>query len=98
MCCLSQRNSVSQKWAWLKAIGVAIRETTRNGKITHQVRYYILSHRMRAKEFAEASRGHWSIENQLQWRLDVTQSGRQMPGSSGTRGCELCHPLPPSIE
>jgi len=31
-----------------------------------------LSRYLSAKRFAEAVRGHWSIENHLHWQLDVT--------------------------
>ena len=36
------------------------------------MRYYILSRFLSGIRFAEAVRGHWSIENQLHWQLDVT--------------------------
>jgi len=36
------------------------------------VRYTILSKRLSARKFADAVRGHWSIENRLHWQLDVT--------------------------
>lgn len=35
------------------------------------LRYYISSAKLTAKELLEATRAHWSIENQLHWRLDV---------------------------
>ena len=60
------------KWPGLKAIGVVINETKRDGRMTNKVRYYILSRRMNAKEFGQAVRGHWGIENQLHWQLDVS--------------------------
>lgn len=62
----------AKKWTGLKAIGVAISETTRNGKISHQVRYSILSKKMTAVKFGEIVRGHWGIENQPHWQLDVS--------------------------
>ena len=62
----------ASKWPGLKAIGVVINETKRDGKMTNKVRYYILSRRMNAKEFGQAVRGHWGIENQLHWQLDVS--------------------------
>lgn len=34
-------------------------------------RYYWSSHVVDAKTFAEMIRGHWGIENQLHWCLDV---------------------------
>lgn len=60
------------RWKQLKRIGVAINETLRDNKQTLEVRYYIMSKKLSAKKFAEAVRGHWSIENSLHWQLDVT--------------------------
>jgi predicted transposase YbfD/YdcC len=60
------------RWKGLKRIGMAIRDTIRDGKSVGDVRYYILSRKMRARSFAAAVRGHWGIENQLHWQLDVT--------------------------
>ena len=36
-----------------------------------ETRYYISSARLSAKQAAEAVRGHWGIENQLHWTLNV---------------------------
>jgi predicted transposase YbfD/YdcC len=60
------------RWPGLKAIGIAISEVQRDGKNQSQVRYYILSEVLSARRFADAVRGHWSIENRLHWQLDVT--------------------------
>ncbi len=60
------------RWANLKAIGVAMNIIERNGKECNEARYYILSRKLSAKRFAEAVRSHWSIENNLHWQLDVT--------------------------
>ena len=60
------------RWANLKAIGVAISNTQRDGEDCNDVRYYILSKYVAARRFAEAVRGHWGIENRLHWQLDVT--------------------------
>jgi predicted transposase YbfD/YdcC len=60
------------RWKNIKAIGVAISETLRDGKICSEVRYYILSKALSASEFAKAVRGHWGIENHLHWQLDVS--------------------------
>ena len=60
------------RWKGLQAIGIAINDTERDGKLTSEVRYYILSQQLSAKKFGEAVRGHWSIENRLHWQLDVT--------------------------
>lgn len=61
-----------QRWPGLKAIGWVISDTLRDGKRCHEMRYYILSKKLTARQFAAAVRGHWSIENQLHWQLDVT--------------------------
>jgi len=60
------------RWDHLKAIGMAISSTRRDGKECDEVRYYILSKYLSARRFGEAVRGHWGIENQLHWQLDVT--------------------------
>jgi len=60
------------KQAVLKAIGVVINETNRDGKMTSKVRYYILSRKVNAKEFGQAVKGHLGIENQLHWQLAVS--------------------------
>ena len=60
------------RWPGLKAIGVAINVTERDGKTVGENRYYILSKFVAASRFAEAVRGHWGIENSLHWQLDVT--------------------------
>jgi len=60
------------RWAGLKAIGLAIGNTQRDGKECLEVRYYILSRYVSGQRFAEAVRSHWAIENRLHWQLDVT--------------------------
>ena len=60
------------RWAGLRAIGIAISEIQRDGKVCNEVRYYILSKYLSGRRFAEAVRGHWGIENRLHWQLDVT--------------------------
>ena len=60
------------RWPKLKAIGIAISNTQRDGKECNEVRYYILSKYLSGRRFAEAVRQHWGIENQLHWQLDVT--------------------------
>jgi predicted transposase YbfD/YdcC len=60
------------RWKGLKAIGIAIGETIRDGEAVSDVRHYILSRKLSGKEFAAAVRSHWSIENSCHWSLDVT--------------------------
>jgi predicted transposase YbfD/YdcC len=60
------------RWPLLKAIGIVISITQRDGKDCVAVRYYILSQYLSGRRFAEAVRSHWGIENSLHWQLDVT--------------------------
>ncbi|HSQ55285.1 MAG TPA: ISAs1 family transposase [Gemmata sp.] len=60
-------------WRDLSAVGMAITESTDSkGHCRLEARYYILSVLLTAQEFAAAVRGHWSIENNLHWQLDVS--------------------------
>jgi predicted transposase YbfD/YdcC len=59
-------------WKGLLTIGLVVHECLRNGKETHEVRYYISSLAMGVKRFAHAVRSHWGIENTCHWSLDVT--------------------------
>jgi predicted transposase YbfD/YdcC len=59
-------------WPSLRGLGLAMNVTQREGKETAEFRYYILSTVPSARRFAEAVRGHWGIENNLHWQLDVT--------------------------
>jgi predicted transposase YbfD/YdcC len=61
-----------EKWAGLKTIGVAIRQSESASKSSTEVRFYIASIGMGVKRFARYVRGHWAIENTLHWCLDVT--------------------------
>jgi predicted transposase YbfD/YdcC len=60
-------------WRDLSAVGTAITESTDSqGRCRSEVRYYILSVPLSSQEFAEAVPGHWGIENNLHWQLDVS--------------------------
>jgi predicted transposase YbfD/YdcC len=59
------------KWGGLAAVGRVVSERVVNNVKSHETRYYILSRRFTAEEFAKASRNHWGIENSLHWILDV---------------------------
>jgi len=60
-----------QDWKGLKSIGQAITIVEQGGKQTSEVRYFICSTEPKVKQFGEAVRGHWAIENSLHWVLDV---------------------------
>ena len=61
-----------KSWAEITVVGMRSRELTVNGKTTTQVKYFIASRRMPARACAKALRGHWEIENNLHWQLDVS--------------------------
>ncbi|MBE5216023.1 ISAs1 family transposase [Pectobacterium sp. A535-S3-A17] len=60
------------EWPQLNTIGVAVSyRIEKNKKESLEYRYYISSAKLSNEEFAAAVRGHWRIENQLHWVLDV---------------------------
>jgi predicted transposase YbfD/YdcC len=58
-------------WAKLTTVGMVFSEVTVNGETTTDVRYFIGSRRMSARKYGKVWRGHWGIENNLHWQLDV---------------------------
>jgi len=64
------RNQTS--WLGLKVIGLCTRERVVNGKWSEEIGYFIGSRVMSAKQYGEALRDHWGIENNLHWQLDIT--------------------------
>lgn len=61
----------AEKWAKLTTIGCVESQRQVGDKVTIEMRYYLLSLPLEATQFAAAVRGHWGIENQLHWILDV---------------------------
>jgi predicted transposase YbfD/YdcC len=59
-------------WKGLKTIGAAVRTYEQNGVRKTDTRYYLCSLRRNGKQFANAVRKHWGIENSLHWSLDMT--------------------------
>ena len=60
------------EWKGLKTIGAAVRVYEENGVEKRDIRYFISSLRRNGKQFANAVRSHWGIENSLHWSLDMT--------------------------
>jgi len=63
---------MTDEWAGLSVIGMCHHESTRDGKTSDEVRYFIGSRKTTAKVYGSALRNHWRIENTLHWQLDVT--------------------------
>lgn len=61
----------AENWAKLTTIGCVESQRQVGDTITSEKRYYLLSLPLDATGFATAVRGHWGIENQLHWVLDV---------------------------
>lgn len=59
------------KWKGLRSIIMIESERTLGSDTTIERRYYWSSHAVDARAFGEMIRGHWGIENQLHWCLDV---------------------------
>jgi len=60
------------EWKSLKTIGAAVRIYEQDGVQKSDTRYYLSSLRRNGKQFANAVRNHWGIENSLHWSLDMT--------------------------
>ena len=61
-----------QAWPGLTTLGMCRNERTIKGETTTEVRYFIGSRNMGARAYAQALRGHWGIENNLHWQLDIS--------------------------
>ncbi len=60
------------EWKKLNSVArVQYYSLLKNGKSKLETRYFITSVSQQAQQLSESIRGHWSIENQLHWVLDV---------------------------
>lgn len=59
-------------WKGLKSFGMVESIRKEKGKSTIERRYYLSSLPLDIQRFARAVRGHWGVENNLHWCLDVT--------------------------
>jgi predicted transposase YbfD/YdcC len=58
-------------WPDLTSVGMVVRERTTEDGTTRETSYYLSSLDGDVATFARAVRGHWSIENQQHWVLDM---------------------------
>lgn len=65
---------MGEKWSGLRSIAMveSKREIIGSGVTTIEKRYFISSLPADGKQMLRAVRGHWAIENQLHWSLDVS--------------------------
>ena len=65
--------AIAKDWPGLKSLVMVERTREVNGKVSTEVHYYIssLDARRSAAQFLAYTRGHWSVENNLHWQLDV---------------------------
>jgi predicted transposase YbfD/YdcC len=61
-----------EAWADLKTVGMCSYERTENGQTITEVRYFISSRKIKGRKCDQVMRGHWGIENNLHWQLDVS--------------------------
>jgi predicted transposase YbfD/YdcC len=61
-----------QQWKKLTTVGMCGSERTVNGQTSTEVRFFIGSKRMSARTYGRVLRGHWAVENNLHWQLDVS--------------------------
>jgi predicted transposase YbfD/YdcC len=59
------------KWEALGSLGMVESIREMEGKVTRERRYYLSSLKLDVETFARAVRGHWGVENQLHWVMDV---------------------------
>ena len=64
---LSERHT---KWQKLRGIGMTKNTIDKDGVLTEEVRYFIISFKKDIETFARCVRGHWSVES-MHWLLDV---------------------------
>lgn len=70
-------------WDGLRSVGVVEARRRHKGKESVERRYYLSSLRNDVEKFARAVRGHWSVENQLHWVLDVVFGEDQSRARTG---------------
>ena len=71
---ISDLNWLENKKCWmgLNSIGVVVSKRKIGDKTSEERRLYITSLESNVKKFAQGVRGHWGVENNLHWQLDIT--------------------------
>ncbi len=63
--------SCKEDWKGLRSIVLVERERTLGSETSKEVHYYISSHEANAEALGARIRGHWGIENEQHWTLDM---------------------------
>lgn len=61
-----------EAWSKVKTVAMCCTERTVKGETSSEVRFYVSSRKLAVRAFAKAVRGHWRIENNLHWQLDIS--------------------------
>ena len=68
---MAERFSQGELWKDLRSVALVEAEREVDGRVSHEVRYYLSSLEVNAAKMQEIIRGHWAIENSCHWILDV---------------------------
>lgn len=84
-----------KEWPKLRVVGACYSERTVQGETSFEVRYFIGSKKARARYYGRALRGHWRIENNLHWQLDVSfdEDSNQTASRQGASNLALIRKL-----
>lgn len=66
-----ERFREGELWQDLRSVAMVEAEREVEGRVSREVRYYLSSLAVNAKQMQEIVRGHWAIENSCHWLLDV---------------------------
>lgn len=62
---------LGDKWILVKCIGMARMTRVIGGAESKETHYHLLDEIVTAEKYANLARGHWAIENNLHWILDI---------------------------
>jgi len=86
-------------WPGLQMVGMCCSERTIKGETTGEVRFFIGSRKMGVRHYAKVVRGHWRIENNLHWQLDISfgEDARRIQDRGGAANFALLRKMAVSL-